>query len=101
MIKDYISRNYMNDTLSVKDISSHVYLSTSYVCTFFKSETGQTLNQYLTEFRMEKAKQLLSDPRYKISEISSKVGYTDGNYFGKSFKKYSGFSPSEYREKMS
>lgn len=101
MIKDYISRNYMNDTLSVKDISSHVYLSASYVCTFFKSETGQTLNQYLTEYRMEKAKQLLSDPRYKISEISSKVGYTDGNYFGKSFKKYSGFSPSEYREKMS
>ena len=48
-----------------------------------------------------KAKQLLSDPKYKISEISSKVGYTDGNYFGKSFKKYSGFSPSEYREKMS
>lgn len=101
MIKDYISRNYMNDTLSVKDISNHVYLSASYVCTFFKSETGQTLNQYLTEYRMEKAKQLLSDPRYKISEISSKVGYTDGNYFGKSFKKYSGFSPSEYREKMS
>lgn len=101
MIKDYISRNYMNDTLSVKDISGHVYLSASYVCTFFKSETGQTLNQYLTEYRMEKAKQLLSDPKYKISEISSKVGYTDGNYFGKSFKKYSGFSPSEYREKMS
>ena len=95
MIKDYISRNYMNDTLSVKDISGHVYLSASYVCTFFKSETGQTLNQYLTEYRMEKAKQLLSDPKYKISEISSKVGYTDGNYFGKSFKKYSGFSPSE------
>ena len=64
MIKDYISRNYMNDTLSVKDISSHVYLSASYVCTFFKSETGQTLNQYLTEYRMEKAKQLLSDPRF-------------------------------------
>ena len=58
MIKDYISRNYMNDTLSVKDISGHVYLSASYVCTFFKSETGQTLNQYLTEYRMEKAKQL-------------------------------------------
>ena len=53
---------------------------------FFKSETGQTLNQYLTEYRMEKAKQLLSDPKYKISEISSKVGYTDGNYFGKASK---------------
>lgn len=99
MIKEYIGKNYMNETLSVKDISSHVFLSTSYVCTFFKNETGQTLNQYLTEFRMEKAKLLLRDARYKISDISSRVGYSDGNYFGKSFKKYSGLSPSEYREK--
>ena len=68
----------MNETLSVKDISDHVFLSTSYVCTFFKNETGQTLNQYLTEYRMEKAKQLLSDPRYKITDISSRVGYSDG-----------------------
>lgn len=100
MIKEYISKNYGNETLSVKDISTHVFLSTSYVCTFFKNETGQTLNQYLTEYRMERAKQLLADPRYKITDISSKVGYSDGNYFGKSFKKYSGLSPSEYREKM-
>ena len=101
LIKDYIGQKYMNETLSVKDISDHVFLSTSYVCTFFKNETGQTLNQYLTEYRMEKAKQLLTDPRYKITDISSRVGYSDGNYFGKSFKKYTGFSPSEYREKMS
>ena len=59
LIKDYISQKYMNETLSVKDISDHVFLSASYVCTFFKNETGQTLNQYLTEYRMEKAKQLL------------------------------------------
>ena len=99
LIKDYIGQKYMNETLSVKDISEHVFLSTSYVCTFFKNETGQTLNQYLTEYRMEKAKQLLADPRYKISDISSRVGYSDGNYFGKSFKKYTGLSPSEYRDK--
>ena len=99
MIKDYISKNYMEDSLSVKDISAHVFLSASYVCTFFKNETGQTLNQYLTEYRMEKAKQLLKNGRFKISDISSRVGYSDGNYFGKSFKKYSGLSPSEYREK--
>ena len=80
LIKDYISQNYMHETLSVKDISEHVFLSTSYVCTFFKSETGQTLNQYLTEYRMEKAKQLLKDARFKISDISSRVGYSDGNY---------------------
>ncbi len=99
LIKDYISKNYRNELLSVKDISDHVFLSTSYVCTFFKNETGQTLNQYLTQYRMEKAKQLLADPRYKITDISSKVGYSDSNYFGKSFKKYCGLSPSEYRER--
>lgn len=98
LIKEYISKNYMNENLSVKDISTHVFLSTSYVCTFFKNETGRTLNQYLTEYRMEKAKQLLKDARFKITDISSKVGYSDGNYFGKSFKKYTGLSPSEYRE---
>ena len=86
LIKDYISKHYMQETLSVKDISAHVFLSTSYVCTFFKNETGQTLNQYITEYRMERAKQLLGDSRYKIADISSKVGYSDGNYFGKSFQ---------------
>ena len=100
MIREYISKNYQNENLSVKDISEHVHFSTSYVCTFFKNETGKTLNQYIMEYRMEKAKKLLQDPRYRIAEISAKIGYNDGNYFGKSFKKYVGLSPSEYREKM-
>lgn len=99
LIKEYISDNYQKETLSVKDIGDHVFLSASYVCTFFKNETGKTLNQYLIEYRIEQAKQLLRDPRYKIADISSKVGYSDGNYFGKSFKKYTGLSPSEYRER--
>lgn len=98
LIKDYISKNYSNMSLSIKDISDHVHLSTSYLCTVFKTETGQTLNQYITNYRMERAKLLLEDPRNRISEISSMVGYADGNYFGKSFKKVVGLSPSEYRE---
>lgn len=100
LIKDYIEKHYMNEMLSVKDISEHVYLSASYVCTLFKSETGITLNQYITFYRMERAKKLLQDPRNKITDISASVGYNDGNYFGKSFKKIIGLSPSEYREKM-
>lgn len=100
MIKDFIHKNYSKDYLSVKDISEYVHLSTAYACTLFKNETDQTLNQYLTDYRLEKAKQLLVDPRNKISEISANVGYTDGNYFTKSFKKRVGLSPSDYREKM-
>lgn len=98
LIKEFIANHYQNETLSIKDISEHVFLSSSYICTLFKSETGQTLNQYLTDFRIDKAKNLLTDPRYKITDISARVGYSDGNYFGKTFKKLVGMSPSEYRE---
>jgi len=99
-IKEFIGKNYRNEGLSVKDISENVFLSSSYLCTLFKSATGKTLNQYLTEFRMEKAKNMLMDSRYKITDISAKVGYSDGNYFGKTFKKSVGLSPSEYREQF-
>jgi two-component system response regulator YesN len=99
-IKEFISKNYRNESLSVKDIGEHVFLSSSYVCTLFKNETGKTLNQFLTEFRIEKAKSMLMDPRYKITDISSKVGYSDSNYFGKAFKKFVDLSPSEYRERF-
>lgn len=98
-IKQFIADRYQDEALSVKDISSHVKLSSSYVCTLFKNDTGMTLNQYLTEYRIERAKKLLEDPRYKIIDISAKVGYSDGNYFGKIFKRVCGMSPSEYREK--
>lgn len=99
-IKDYIHSHYSDEALSVRDIGRQVFLSASYVCTYFKNETGQTINQYLTDFRMKKAKELLADPRNQISDISCKVGYSNGNYFSKSFKKLTGLSPSEYREKM-
>lgn len=98
LIKQFIADRYQNEALSVKDISDHVMLSSSYVCTLFKNDTGMTLNQYLTEYRIERAKKLLADPRYKIIDISAKVGYSDGNYFGKIFKRVCGMSPSEYRE---
>ena len=98
MIKDYISQKYMNETLSVKDISDHVFLSTSYVCTFFKNETGQTLNQYLTEFRMEKAKELLCTTNMKVAMVSEKVGFANSSYFCRSFREYYGSSPESYRK---
>lgn len=99
-IKEYIARQYADPALSVKTISDHVHRSASYVCTLFKGATDQTLNQFITEYRIERAKRLLEDPCFKIAEISSRVGYVDGNYFGKCFKKYVGLSPSEYRDKM-
>lgn len=97
LIKKYIQSHYGSPYLSTKEISEAAALSASYACSIFKNETGQTLNQYLTEYRMQKAKELLDDPRKNISEISLEVGYNDSNYFGKAFRKYTGLSPSEFR----
>lgn len=99
-IKEFLHQNYAIPSLSVLDVSEHVNRSSSYICTLFKNETGQTLNQYLTDYRIKMSKQFLSDPRYKITDISGKVGYNDGNYYSKTFRKIVGLSPSEYREKM-
>lgn len=96
-IKEFIMQNYQNEALSIKSISEHVNRSAPYVCTFFKAETGQTLNQYITAYRIERAQEMLADPRYKITDVAARTGYADVNYFGKIFKKVSGISPSEYR----
>ncbi len=98
LIKEYIAQNFSNDLLSIKEISDYVNLSVSYLCSYFKAQTGHTLNQYITEYRLEYAKELLADHRIQINDISTRVGYSNSNYFAKSFKKYSGFTPSSYRE---
>lgn len=100
MIREYIRAHYDDPYLSTKEISEYIMLSASYACTIFKNETGRTLNQYLTEYRMEKAKQFLADPRGTITNIAARCGYNDSNYFGKAFKKYTGLSPSEYRDSI-
>ena len=100
MIKEYVRKHYDHYSLSVKEIADFVGLTTTYVCTLFKNETQITINQYISDYRIERAKRLLEDPRNKISDIAEKIGYADSNYFGKSFKKLVGLTPSEYREKL-
>lgn len=97
-IRDYISRNYSDSNLSVKSISDHLGLSTSHICFMFKKETGMTVNQYITNFRLERAKTFLRESNCSVSEISGKVGYRDNSYFGRIFRKTEGVTPLEFRE---
>ncbi|WP_150275477.1 response regulator [Paenibacillus tepidiphilus] len=87
------------DNLTVADIAGGVYLSPTYVRLLFKQETGETLSEYLTKVRIDKAKQLLRDPQHKFYEVCSAVGYTDPSHFSKLFKKMTGSTPSAYRER--
>lgn len=100
MALDYIQKNYMDPNLSLNDICSYLNISTSYFSTIFKEVTGETFTEVLIRTRMEKAKELLENTTMKNYEIAEKVGFSDPHYFGISFKKMTGYTPTEYaREK--
>lgn len=98
-IKEVIHKKY-SENISVNEIAREVYLSTTYLCMVFKQETGETVNDYITKVRIEKAKELLKDPKNKLYDVCYGIGYTEPGYFSKVFKKHTGLSPTEYREKL-
>ncbi len=94
-----IGSHYQDPNLSIKIIAQMLYLSDTYLCFIFKKETNKTINQFIREIRIEKAKELFLKSNYKIYDIANLVGYTDHNYFTKIFKKTTHMTPSEYKEK--
>lgn len=99
-IMKFIQENYFESTLSTKTISEQSYLTQTYLCTFFKKYTGKTLNDYITEFRLEKAKELLKDDNLKLYEVAANVGYSDAHYFSMLFKRQFGCLPTEFRKRF-
>jgi two-component system response regulator YesN len=98
-IMKFIRDNFANKKLSIQMIADNTYLSKTYLCSFFKKSTGKTVNEYIMEIRIEKAKELLKENRVKLYEIATNIGFNDSNYFSAIFKKYVGCTPSEFREK--
>lgn len=96
MALDYIQKNYMDPNLSLNDICSYLNISTSYFSTIFKEMTGETFTEVLIRTRMDKAKELLENTTMKNYEIAERVGFADAHYFGISFKKMTGCTPTEY-----
>lgn len=98
-ITQYIQKHFSCSDLSIGKISDAVHLTESHICHIFKQATGKTLNQFITEYRIDKAKELLRNKQAKLVEIADAVGYTDANYFTRTFKKLVGITPSEYRDR--
>ncbi|SDD65835.1 Helix-turn-helix domain-containing protein [Paenibacillus sp. UNCCL117] len=93
-----IIRNEYHTPLKVSEIAKRVGFAENYLSVLFRKETGSKIVDYLTNVRMEKARELLKDPAYKIYEISEMVGYGDPNHFSKYFKKIEGMFPAEFRK---
>ncbi len=93
----YIDKNYADEELSLNLLASHVNFSPNHLSMIFAQQTGQTFIKYLTEYRMNKAKELLRCTGKRSSEISQEVGYKDSHYFSYVFKKTQGMTPTQYR----
>ena len=95
--KRYIQQHYQ-EALRLEDVSSAVGFNTTYFSTLFKKETGQNFVDYLTELRINKAKELLSGDDLSVQDVAEMVGYQDLKYFSKLFKRITGVSPSDYKK---
>ncbi|MFD0672451.1 response regulator [Cohnella sp. GCM10027633] len=97
-IVGYIRENYRNPALKIQDIADEVHFSTTYLSYLFKREMKKNVWDFVTELRIDAAKQLLATTDKKRYEISYEIGYESPEHFGRMFKRYAGVSPAEYRK---
>ena len=98
-LREYVENNYTFD-ISMQEVAEDMGYSDAYFSKLFKQYFNQNFTAYLTEYRIKKAKELLSNTNHSIKDISRIVGYTDSNYFAKIFKRLVGEIPSKYRENL-
>ena len=98
--KLYIDENYQNKNLSLRDAADKLNVSYGYLSTAFAKTYGENFKSYLVSVRMEKARKLLMERRYKIYEIADMTGYASSRYFTDAFKKRYGISPGDYVLRM-
>ena len=88
---------HLDAALSLKTLAAQCYISPSYLSNVFKQETGQTLTDYISSRRMERAAQLLLTTNARVATVAEEVGILDVNYFTKMFKSATGQTPTAYR----
>jgi len=96
-IKDYFYHNY-NQKISMGELSKSLYLSTPYISSVFKKQTGYTPVEFLNKVRMDKAKALFAAGETDIGKVAESVGISDIHYFYKVFKMFESMTPVAYIE---
>ncbi len=92
----YIRKHY-RENLTLKKMSAFCLFSPEYFSTIFRKKHGVTPVEYLIRTRIEKAKELLGDPRLPVKQVAREVGFADNHYFSRTFRQREGVTPTEYR----
>jgi YesN/AraC family two-component response regulator len=95
----YIDAHY-GENMSLDSVAEAVSLSSYYFSRLFKKEVGVNFSQYVFHKRLEMAKRTLEETDDPIADVAASVGFHEGHYFGKKFKKFTGSTPSEYRKRL-
>lgn len=96
---DYIKENYSKD-ISLEVIAKQIYITPGYLSQLFKQSTGVNFLEFLNKHRIQKAKELLKNKFIKNYEIAGLVGYSNEKYFSQMFKRYTGLTPTQYKESI-
>lgn len=96
---DYISKHYKDKDIGISSIARYLNVSEGHLSHVFKKETSYTVLNYLTHYRIHMAMKLLAEGNLRVGEVAEELGYRDVNYFGNTFKRMTGMSPSEYQER--
>ncbi|MGN0364562.1 MAG: response regulator [Suilimivivens sp.] len=101
-IQDAITyiQHHLTENITLDDIAQYAHINDSYLSRTFKKECGYSITEYITNLRIEKAKELLSDKHILTYEVSELVGINDPSYFSLLFKKHTGLTPKEYRNQF-
>jgi two-component system response regulator YesN len=96
-INDFIHEHYMEE-ITRNEIAGEFFLTPSYLAKLYKRKTGVNVKDYINEYRIEKAKELLKSGECNVGNVAEKVGFDNFSYFSTLFKKITGVSPKEYRK---
>lgn len=98
-VKEYVELHYCDDTLSLESLSDHFGIGDKYLSKLFKETLGINFGEFVTQLRLDKAKELLLQTSYSIHEVSQQVGYVNPLSFTRVFKRTLGMTPSELRQR--
>ncbi len=96
----YIKENYLRTDISAEMLSDMVRLTPGYFGKIFSDFVGKSVNEYIIELRMNKAKELLEKNNLSVNDIAAQVGFSNQSYFTATFRKWNGITPNQYRGQL-